>query len=63
MSEKKGYKCKTCGKTIITENEAVPYCCQAPMTQAPLDICLQPAHAEHARPMNDEDACDDFRSG
>jgi len=28
-----------------------------------LDICTQPAHAEHARPMEDEDACDDFRAG
>lgn len=63
MSVKKGYKCNTCGKTIITENDSNPYCCDAPMTQVPLDICLQPAHAEHARPMNDEDACDDFRSG
>jgi len=26
-------------------------------------ICLQPAHAEHVRPMEDEDACDDFRAG
>ena len=63
MSEKKGYKCEICGKTIITENDTIPSCCQATMTQVPLDICLQPSHAENARPMNDEDACDDFRSG
>jgi len=33
------------------------------MKKLPLDICTQPAHAEHARPMEDEDACDDFRAG
>ena len=26
-------------------------------------VCLQPPHAEHARPMDDEDACDDGRAG
>ena len=33
------------------------------MKQLPLDICTQPAHAEHARPMVAMDACDDFRGG
>ena len=28
-----------------------------------LEICTQPAHAEHTRPMNDENACDDGRAG
>jgi hypothetical protein len=33
------------------------------MKKVSADICLQPDHAEHARPMGDEDACDDFRGG
>jgi len=31
------------------------------MKKTPLDICTQPVHAEHSRPMDEEDACDDFR--
>jgi len=56
------YKCKECGKTIQTSEET-PECCGKHMKQLPLDVCIQPAHAEHARPMEDEDACDDFRAG
>jgi hypothetical protein len=33
------------------------------MKKMPKEICLQPAHPEHARPMEDENACDDFRAG
>jgi peroxiredoxin len=28
-----------------------------------LELCTQPAHAEHTRPMNNENACDDGRAG
>jgi len=28
-----------------------------------LELCTQPAHAEHSRPMTDEDACDNGRAG
>lgn len=59
---KENYKCKNCGKTIKTD-EANPECCGKSMTKMPLNICIQPAHAEHARPMTDEDACDDGRAG
>jgi len=57
------YKCENCGKTVKVSDDRVPECCGKQMTKFPLDICIQPAHAEHARPMDDEDACDDFRAG
>ena len=54
---------KTAGKKIRISDGKLPYCCGKYMKKLPLDICTQPAHAEHARPMEDEDACDDFRAG
>ena len=57
------YECKNCGKTVKVSDRKVPLCCGKPMKQLPLDVCLQPAHAEHARPMEDEDVCDDGRAG
>ena len=57
------YECKGCGKTVKVTDGKVPDCCGKPMTKMTLDICTQPAHAEHARPMDDEDACDDGRAG
>jgi len=26
------------------------------------EICLQPSHPEHARPMEEDEPCDDFRA-
>jgi hypothetical protein len=63
MSEELKYQCEKCGNIKISKGGSIPKCCGIPMKNIPLDICLQPAHAEHARPMNDEDACDDFRAG
>ena len=60
---KESYKCNECGKTIEVTDGKVPICCGKHMTKMPLDICLQPAHAEHARPMDDENTCDDGRAG
>lgn len=58
------YQCQSCKKIITVKNKTtVPSCCGKPMKQVPLDICLQPDHAEHARPMVSQDACDDFRAG
>ena len=57
------YECNNCGKKVKTNNEEVPICCDKPMQKLPLDICTQPSHAEHARPMDDEDVCDDGRAG
>ena len=57
------YKCEKCGKTLESIDEINPECCGKPMQKMGLDVCTQPAHAEHARPMNSEDACDDGRAG
>jgi hypothetical protein len=57
------YKCEHCGKTVKITKEKIPHCCGKPMKKMSLDICTQPAHAEHARPMDDENACDDGRAG
>ena len=59
------YECATCRRTAtITEDEHAPICCGKTMNRRiPREICLQPTHAEHARPMEDEDACDEFRAG
>ena len=61
--EEETYECENCGKKIKVSDGKVPGCCGKSMKKLPLDICTQPAHAEHARPMEDEDACDDFRAG
>jgi hypothetical protein len=62
MEEK--YECEKCGKkTTVVDNDKVPECCGRPMKKLPLDVCIQPAHAEHARPMESEEPCDDGRAG
>jgi hypothetical protein len=63
MDDTATYKCEKCGKSIKTTHEDIPECCGIPMKKIPLDVCTQPAHAEHARPMEEEDACDDGRTG
>ena len=55
------YRCEECGKTV--EDKDKPECCGKPMKQLSLDVCTQPAHPEHARPMQDEEPCDDGRAG
>jgi hypothetical protein len=59
----KNYECKDCGKKINVSDDTIPECCGKPMKQIPLDICTQPAHAEHTRPMENEGPCDDGRAG
>ena len=59
----KKYKCKECGKTVEIKGEETPKCCGEEMEQLPLDVCTQPAHAEHARPMRIDEPCDDGRGG
>ena len=57
------YECKNCGKIVRVSDGKVPLCCDKPMEKLPIEICTQPAHAETARPMNEEDVCDDGRGG
>jgi len=64
MSEKKTYECQSCKRTATVEkNELIPTCCGKQMQLVQEEICMQPAHSEHARPMEDEEACDEFRAG
>jgi len=60
--EEKTYECEECRKKIKTSEET-PECCGKPMKKLPLDVCVQPAHAENARPMEPEEPCDDGRAG
>jgi hypothetical protein len=55
--------CENCGKTLKMADGKTPECCSKKMKKISLDICTQPAHAEHARTMEEEDACDDGRAG
>ena len=58
------YQCQSCKRTATVEkSKKIPMCCGKPMKELPREICLQPAHAEHARPMEDNGPCDDFREG
>lgn len=63
MEKEKKYQCSICKKTVTSSKNTNPLCCGKEMNQLPLDPCMQPAHAEHARSMQSEDACDEFRSG
>ncbi len=58
------YECLTCKRTAtVEEDETPPTCCGKTMKKVSKEICLQPAHPEHARPMERDDACDEGRSG
>jgi hypothetical protein len=59
----KKYRCSNCEKEIIAIDDNIPKCCGKEMKKVEQNICIQPAHAEHARPMDEEDACDDGRAG
>lgn len=59
------YQCETCHRTaFVSDTQQIPQCCGKPMKKVfPKEICLQPEHASHARPMEFDDACNDFRGG
>ena len=57
------YKCSNCRREAVVEDGTVPSCCSETMEKLPMEPCIQPAHAEHSRPMDSEDACDDGRAG
>lgn len=63
MVNKENYECLTCKRTATVEDGETPECCGKPMKKIPREICLQPTHAEHARPMERDEPCDDFRAG
>ena len=58
------YECQSCKRTAtVADNQDPPECCGKKMHQKTKEICIQPAHPEHARPMEEEEPCNDFRSG
>ncbi|MBI9084194.1 MAG: hypothetical protein JEZ11_11395 [Desulfobacterales bacterium] len=67
MEEKCIFNCETCnGTTEINTGEPhdLPECCGKPMKRVePMDQCLAPPSAEHARFDDDSEPCDDGRSG
>lgn len=58
--KEKSYKCRECGKKITTSKEE-PVCCGELMKQLSLEPCDKPAHPSHARPMDEEEPCDEGR--
>ena len=61
----KQYQCEECGETsIVYDDSGAPKCCGKPMKQLGISGCMSaPASAEHARPMDEEEPCDDNRKG
>ena len=57
------YECENCGRKVKATDEKAPDCCGKTMKKIPLDVCTQPAHAEHARTMDSDEPCDDGRAG
>lgn len=56
------YQCLTSKRTVrVSEDETIPFCCDEKMKEIPQEICLQPSHPEHARPMENDNPCDDGR--
>jgi len=63
MGEEIEYRCVSCGGAAAAVGE-IPECCGRPMVKVGLDACVSAgASAEHARPMDDEEPCDDSRAG
>ena len=61
--KEESYECKNCGKIVKVLGCKIPSCCKKLMEKLTIDICTQPAHDEHARPMDEEDVCDEGRAG
>jgi hypothetical protein len=60
------YECENCGKRkdIAEEGAQVPECCGKPMRGTDkLPVCELSSTAEHSRPGESDDACDDGRAG
>jgi hypothetical protein len=66
MADIKVYECASCGNTVeINADESqIPECCGKAMKPAEeLKACGLSATAEHSRPDDFEEPCDDGRSG
>jgi hypothetical protein len=65
MTDKEAYECAECKNQLVVKvGSPRPECCGKAMIPIPLEMCTSaPADAEHARPMDDEELCDDSRGG
>jgi hypothetical protein len=65
MDENCIFNCETCGSTAeVVKSNDIPECCGKPMKKAdPLDHCQASDTAEHARPDDAGEPCDDGRGG
>lgn len=62
--ERRAYECDQCnGQVIVDAGAKTPECCGQKMKVIPLDQCTQADTAEHARFENNNEPCDDGRSG
>ena len=61
--DEKAYECKTCGKQIRSSDKKNFYCCGKEMEKIPLDQCTQPHEAEYSGPFEEDEPCNDGRSG
>jgi len=59
MSMSETYECGACGKRM--QADKAPRCCGKPMKPLKLDACTGAFGAEHSRPMQDDEPCDDSR--
>ncbi|MDI6796302.1 MAG: hypothetical protein QMD09_05135 [Desulfatibacillaceae bacterium] len=64
MTQKRNYKCSECGKTISLESNKgeAPDCCGKAMIEE-LPVCTKQTVAEQYRFSDDNEPCDDARSG
>lgn len=63
MGDGEKYECGECGHISTVDGDA-PDCCGKPMVKMPMDACVSAgSSAEHARPMDEEEPCDDGRAG
>ena len=66
MDTKKEYECLRCARRVEVDpaEAGVPECCGALMTAIDrLPTCDLSSTAEHSRPLDDEEPCDDGRGG
>ncbi|MBW2108410.1 MAG: hypothetical protein JRI36_07095 [Deltaproteobacteria bacterium] len=61
------YQCEACGREVQAQGAEPPAlsgCCGAPIKAVePLSACTTAPSAEHARAADEDDPCDDGRSG
>jgi hypothetical protein len=64
MPEKRTFQCQDCKKIKeALTTDKTPECCGLPMQALPLDQCTLSSTAEHSRFDDEDEPCDDGRSG